>query len=104
MQSKLRPGDTFTDEIGGITYTIRVMSVAEHLDATDRLTRATQEAKDDAAAYIKAWLEVIGKYVTAWSEDAPLDDIRHHVTYDTLGELFQAVYFGNRPGETDLKN
>lgn len=102
MQNKLRPGDTFQQEVNGVTYDIRVLSVGEKLDIEDRIA-ALKDVKT-AREHLQAWLEIVEASVAGWSLDEPFTRLRYTVDESGLGDLLDAVLTGNQPDEADRKN
>lgn len=99
MQAKLRPGDTFTKEIDGDTYEIKVMSAADEIRVRARLKEdeAKAKAEGDVGQYYAAWAKIVGEFIVG-------DDIPAKVTSDTLGKLAAAVTNGNTVSEDEAKN
>ena len=102
MQAKLKPGDTFSRDINGITYEIAVMSVGEMLDAEDALGEAKESSS--ATDHYRVWLDVVGRFVKSWTHDRPVEDIRYILDADGLADVMSAVMVGNKLEEADAKN
>ncbi|UCF47981.1 MAG: hypothetical protein JSU89_12550 [Myxococcales bacterium] len=102
MQAKLKPGDTFKKEVGGITYEIAVMSVGEVIDAEQQLSDATDE--QTVIAHYKAWLSIATQFVKGWDHKRPIEEMRYVLDRDGLGDLLNAILAGNSLSEDDAKN
>lgn len=99
MQAKLKPGETFTSEIDGETYHIKVMSAADEIRVRAQLTadEAKAKADGDVGQYYAAWAKVVDEFVDG-------DNLASKVTAETLGKIAAAVTNGNTVSEDEAKN
>ena len=106
MQSKLKPGDTFTHELDGTRYKIKVMSVADEIQLSESAAELEQKAQEtkDATHYYRSWLLIVETLVADWDRDEPVGDIANLITRETAGDLAGACLRGNSVSEDEAKN
>ena len=102
MQNKLKPGDTFTKQLDGTTYAIRVLSADQSIEAYEARDRAA-ETKNNATL-VRALIDTIRQHVDNWDRAEKLDEVGSLLTEDDIIALWYAVLAGNRPDEEELKN